>query len=86
MRGWKAILFTVGKALLRFPAWLGIQAILFYQRGVSPLIGARCKFHPTCSQYSLEAIKKYGLVVGSMRGVYRILRCHPWSQGGYDPP
>ncbi|MFN9917020.1 MAG: membrane protein insertion efficiency factor YidD, partial [Pirellulaceae bacterium] len=68
----------------RLPAALAIAAIRFYQRGISPLLGPRCKFHPTCSQYCLEAIAKYGLISGLLRGLYRLARCHPWSCGGYD--
>lgn len=44
-----------------------------------------CKFHPTCSQYSYEAIEKYGVIKGGVMGVWRILRCNPWSKGGEDP-
>lgn len=59
--------------------------IRFYQRRISPLTGASCRFHPTCSQYSLEAIEKYGAARGSWLGARRILRCHPFHPGGYDP-
>ena len=85
-----ASLLAIAKSFLcwlkSLPTFLVIQAVRFYQRGISPLIGARCKFHPTCSQYFIEAIQKYGLISGSCRGVYRILRCNPWSRGGVDPP
>lgn len=63
-----------------------IFAIRFYQRGISPLLGANCRFTPTCSQYAVEALERYGVVRGSLRAVRRILRCHPWNPGGYDPP
>jgi putative membrane protein insertion efficiency factor len=63
-----------------------IQAIRFYQRGISPLLGARCKYHPSCSAYTLEAIQKYGFVKGVFKGAWRIVRCNPFSKGGYDPP
>jgi putative membrane protein insertion efficiency factor len=65
---------------------LAILMIRFYQRAISPWLGANCRFQPTCSQYTLEAIKKYGPIRGILKAAYRILRCHPWNRGGYDPP
>jgi uncharacterized protein len=65
--------------------WLLIQLIRFYQRFLSPLLPPSCIYKPTCSQYTLEAIRKHGALRGTYLGVRRILRCHPWSQGGYDP-
>jgi putative membrane protein insertion efficiency factor len=62
-----------------------IELIRFYQRRISPLTGPTCRFHPTCSHYTLEAIQKYGALKGSWLGVRRILRCHPFHPGGYDP-
>ena len=55
-----------------------------YQRGVSPLLGARCKYHPSCSQYALEAVRELGLLRGSLVAGWRLLRCNPWSDGGVD--
>ncbi len=60
--------------------------VRFYQRAISPLLGSNCRFSPTCSQYTIEAIEKYGVVRGTWKGVKRIARCHPFSHGGYDPP
>jgi len=57
-----------------------------YKRLVSPLIGNHCRFQPTCSAYFREAVLKHGAVRGSLRGIARICRCHPWHPGGYDPP
>ncbi|MFA5624314.1 MAG: membrane protein insertion efficiency factor YidD [Bradymonadales bacterium] len=68
--------------------WLAAPAILairYYQKAISPLFGPSCKYRPSCSQYSLEAITKFGLFKGSWLGLRRILRCHPWAKGGYDP-
>ncbi len=66
-----------------------IKFIEFYQRFISPFIsiylGYNCKFYPSCSEYTKQAIKKYGVLKGSFLGLKRILRCHPFSQGGYDP-
>jgi putative membrane protein insertion efficiency factor len=55
-----------------------------YQRGVSPLLGTRCKFHPSCSQYALEAFQELGFVRGVVVAGWRLLRCNPWSDGGVD--
>ena len=60
--------------------------IRVYQVTLSPLIGDACRFEPSCSRYMVGALKKYGLVRGLMRGTWRVLRCHPWNPGGYDPP
>jgi putative membrane protein insertion efficiency factor len=67
-------------------AKLAIFLIRCYQAGISPLIGRNCRFTPTCSQYAIEAITKYGTIRGGWRGIRRILRCHPFNPGGYDPP
>lgn len=63
-----------------------VGAIRFYQRGISPLLGPSCRYTPTCSQYAVEAVERYGTWRGVGKAVRRILRCHPWSPGGYDPP
>lgn len=62
-----------------------VTGIRFYQRRISPLTGPTCRYHPTCSHYTLEAIEKYGAARGSWLGFKRILRCHPFHPGGYDP-
>lgn len=67
-------------------AWLLISLVRFYQRAISPLLGANCRFMPTCSQYMIEAIQKYGVIRGVLKGTWRICRCHPFTPGGYDPP
>lgn len=60
--------------------------IRFYQRYLSPIKGgSTCKFYPTCSQYAKEAIEKYGALKGGRLAVWRILRCNPFTRGGYDP-
>jgi len=63
-----------------------IVLVRFYQRAISPLLGSQCRFAPTCSQYMIEAIEKYGPVRGVFKGTMRICRCHPFHPGGYDPP
>lgn len=72
--------------LVSLPGQALIALIRVYQMGISPLIGANCKYTPTCSQYTIEAIRKYGMWKGGFKGAWRILRCNPWSRGGYDPP
>lgn len=64
---------------------LFLAIIKFYQWGISPLIGPACRYQPTCSRYTAEAIKKYGPWKGSILGIKRISRCHPWGGHGYDP-
>ncbi|QFZ91714.2 membrane protein insertion efficiency factor YidD [Synechococcus elongatus] len=59
--------------------------IQFYRRWISPLTPASCRFYPTCSQYGLEAIDRFGPLKGSWLTIRRILRCHPFHPGGYDP-
>ncbi len=65
-------------------AW-AIALIRVYQRYISPWLGLKCRFQPTCSAYTIQAIEKYGANKGIMLGCRRILRCHPWNKGGYDP-
>jgi len=62
-----------------------IFLIKLYQYTLSPLFGHTCRFIPTCSQYSIQAIKSHGLFAGIRLTVFRILKCHPWHNGGYDP-
>ncbi len=71
---------------LFIPAVFAILLVRTYQVVLSPLLGRTCRFHPSCSQYYILAVRKYGLCVGSWRGLCRIARCHPWNPGGYDPP
>jgi uncharacterized protein len=56
-----------------------------YQRWISPLLGARCKYYPSCSEYAVQAIGRYGILRGSVLASWRLLRCNPFSHGGYDP-
>ena len=63
-----------------------IKVIRFYQKFISPQLGfSKCKYYPTCSNYALEAFRKYGPVRAFFKSVWRILRCNPFSKGGYDP-
>ena len=70
------------KKALRLTA---IATIRLYQRFVSPMLGSNCRFHPSCSQYSIMAIEEYGVIKGIWLSINRILRCHPLNPGGFDP-
>jgi len=72
---------VVSKAL----AWPLIQLVRFYRYAISPLIGANCRFEPTCSSYAIEALQVHGVLKGSLLAARRIGRCHPWGGSGYDP-
>lgn len=72
--------------LRQLPATAVVHIVRGYQAFVSPLLGHHCRFRPTCSQYVIEAVQKYGVVGGTLRGVWRIGRCHPFARGGDDPP
>jgi hypothetical protein len=62
-----------------------IFLIKFYQKDISPLKTTKCPYIPTCSAYGLEAVEKYGALKGGLLAVWRIIRCNPFSKGGYDP-
>jgi uncharacterized protein len=64
--------------------WVLIALIKFYQWVISPLLGPRCRFYPSCSHYTLEAIQSHGVLCGGWLGIKRILRCHPGNPGGVD--
>lgn len=65
--------------------YLIIKAVRFYQKFISPLKPSSCRFYPTCSEYTVQALQKYGLFLGLKKAILRILRCHPFNDGGYDP-
>ena len=68
--------------VLRRIALLPIRA---YQRLLSPLVGARCRYYPSCSDYAAQAIERFGILRGVVLAGWRLLRCNPWSRGGFDP-
>ena len=68
--------------ILIFPL---VVLIKFYQSAISPWLGKNCRYEPTCSHYTLEALKIHGIFKGSYLGIKRILSCHPWGGNGYDP-
>ncbi|HLX90256.1 MAG TPA: membrane protein insertion efficiency factor YidD [Puia sp.] len=73
------------KIILRILGFPFIILIRIYQLTLSPLLGPSCRFKPSCSQYAVEALKKYGLFKGGWLAARRIVRCHPWGGHGYDP-
>ena len=62
-----------------------LALIRFYKYVISPLLGRRCRFFPSCSEYAAEALEKHGALKGARLGIKRIFRCHPWNSGGFDP-
>jgi putative membrane protein insertion efficiency factor len=64
---------------------LATAPIIAYQRFISPAIPRRCKYEPTCSRYAVDAISRFGILRGLVLAGWRLLRCNPWSHGGYDP-
>jgi putative membrane protein insertion efficiency factor len=73
-------------AVLRAPAYFGIALVWLYRLTIGALVPAgQCKYHPSCSQYAIDALRAKGLVRGSLLAGWRLLRCNPWSRGGYDP-
>src|SRR5438105_2099276 len=65
--------------------WLAVLPIRVYQRLLSPLVGPRCRYYPSCSEYAAQAIRRFGILRGLVLAGWRLLRCNPWSHGGFDP-
>ena len=76
------LLLKIFRRILALPF---ILLIRFYQNCISPLTPPSCRYTPTCSQYGLEALRKYGIVKGGWLTLKRVMRCHPWGGSGYDP-
>jgi uncharacterized protein len=70
---------------MRLPARLLLGLIWLYRKALSPLVGRHCRYYPTCSAYAAEAIGRFGAARGSALALRRVLRCHPWAEGGVDP-
>jgi len=87
------IIKKIIKWIWYFPRFVVSSLIKLYQKTLSldhgPLrkffTHGYCKFHPTCSQYTYEAVNEYGVIIGLIKGAWRVLRCNPWNEGGYDP-
>ena len=67
------------------PKRMMLALLRFYKREISPMLPDACRFRPTCSEYAMQAIQKYGVLKGGYLAIRRILRCHPFHPGGYDP-
>ena len=86
-------MFFIFKFIINLPKNIVIFAIKFYQKTISPDHGlfknifphGYCRFTPTCSQYGIDAINKYGLIKGGLKAAWRIIRCNPFNKGGHDP-
>jgi hypothetical protein len=74
------------RLLLRIPGLLLIGLVRLYQWTLGPMLGRRCRFEPSCSEYFIGSVRKYGAIRGALRGIWRICRCNPWNPGGHDPP
>jgi putative membrane protein insertion efficiency factor len=72
-------------SVARFTQAILLAPIRFYQRFVSPVLPARCRYYPTCSAYAVEAVRELGPMRGLIIAAWRLARCNPWSNGGYDP-
>lgn len=71
--------------LVRAARAVAVAPIVVYQKAISPALPRRCKYEPTCSRYALDAIRAHGVLRGAVLALWRVLRCNPWSHGGYDP-
>jgi hypothetical protein len=70
---------------VRVVRWVFLLPLRAYQRLVSPLLGNRCKYYPSCSEYAVQSIERFGILRGLVLAGWRLLRCNPFSHGGYDP-
>ena len=77
---------TVRLNLLSLPKLVLISAIRFYQKAISPWTRPSCRYMPTCSEYAVQALTRYGALKGMILATHRLLRCNPWGGFGYDPP
>ena len=71
--------------IIKIITYFLLSTIKFYQFFISPILGQNCRYLPTCSEYTIQAIKKFGLVKGTSLSLNRISKCHPWGSHGYDP-
>lgn len=76
----------IGRTIWRIPRLIGKGIVRFYQLAISPWLPSSCRYTPTCSQYAIISLDKYGFVKGSILAIWRILRCNPWGGHGHDEP
>ncbi len=84
-RGREAAAKRAMTTLRWWPCWALIALVKTYRVMLKPWLGNSCRFEPTCSAYALEALEQHGALAGTVLGVGRLLRCHPWCEGGHDP-
>jgi putative membrane protein insertion efficiency factor len=72
-------------AIARVPALFGVGLVWLYRLTLGALFPTTCKYHPSCSEYAIQALRRHGLFRGSALAAWRLLRCNPWSHGGFDP-
>lgn len=77
--------FRLQRTLLDIPRGLLLRLLRAYKLGISPLFPPACRYVPTCSEYAAEAVERYGVIRGIVLAAWRLLRCHPFAQGGFDP-
>jgi putative membrane protein insertion efficiency factor len=70
---------------MKVPRSLVVAALRLYQRFISPAFGQRCRYYPSCSEYAVQAVQRFGILRGLVLASWRLLRCNPWSRGGFDP-
>ena len=75
----------MANAVTELPKRAALALVRFYRKGISPLLPPSCRYTPTCSEYAIIALQRYGFLKGSWLAIKRIGRCHPWKPGGYDP-
>jgi len=73
------------EAIRRAPTRVLVLLVRLYQGSIARYLGGHCRFHPSCSEYFIQAVQKRGAIRGSLMGIWRVLRCNPLSRGGYDP-
>ena len=81
----RAVVSRFTATISRLAGALLLAPVRFYRRFVTPALPARCKYHPTCSAYAVEAVRELGPLRGTIVAAWRLARCNPWSNGGYDP-
>jgi len=82
----RTVIFRWARRLWRLPRYVLLGVLWIYRNAISPFTPPTCRFHPTCSSYAEQALRKYGAVKGLILTLYRIGRCHPLGGSGYDPP
>ncbi|PSL37966.1 hypothetical protein CLV49_1574 [Labedella gwakjiensis] len=84
---WATVLYLLRllvDGVLLIPRNVAVAILVVYRRLISPLYGDVCRYYPSCSSYTLQSIQRHGLVIGAFFGARRLLRCHPWAEGGFD--